>query len=201
MRGVKKSGNKYTSKVTCKGVEYYLGTFNTEEEAYTAYLEKKLELSGKYLGKYETLQDVFIYKDGYIYNKHTGHRFESTNTDGYIEVRFNREKRVAHRVIWELIYGDIPEGYFIDHIDGNKSNNNIENLRIATPAQNSANIPAKDTTLPKGVTKVGFKYKARIHYMYKNIYLGTFNTAEEAAEAYNAKSIELHGEFAFCNRS
>lgn len=200
MRGVKKSGNKFTSKVMHKGTLYYLGTFDTEEEAYTAYTLKKEELTNKSNNIYLNISDVFIYKEGFVYNKHTGHKYEAINSSGYIEVRFNREKRIAHRIIWELFNGSIPLGMQIDHKDGNKLNNNIDNLRLATPMQNSANTLPKNKDLPKGVSKVGNKFIARIHYQYSNIHIGTFATIEEAAEAYNNKAKELHGEFAYCNR-
>ena len=46
----------------------------------------------------------------------------------YIKVRYNNRKGFLHRAIWELVNGKIPEGFMIHHIDGNKKNNNIENL-------------------------------------------------------------------------
>lgn len=47
--------------------------------------------------------------------------------------------QLAHRIIWELISGPIPEGLQIDHIDGDRLNNRIENLRLVTPALNMRN--------------------------------------------------------------
>lgn len=50
----------------------------------------------------------------------------------------------AHRVIWELVYGAIEEGYVIDHIDGNPSNNSLSNLRLVTYSGNSRNRASID---------------------------------------------------------
>ena len=61
--------------------------------------------------------------------------------DGYLEVLLsNNSKRKyyrIHRLIWETFYGDIPMDLTVDHIDGNKTNNNIENLRLLTREENA----------------------------------------------------------------
>ena len=57
----------------------------------------------------------------------------------YLGFGYRGKKYTLHRVIWELHNGKIPEGYFIDHINQDKYDNRIENLRLATPTQNNAN--------------------------------------------------------------
>lgn len=61
--------------------------------------------------------------------------------------------KAAHRVVWELHNGPVPEGMEVDHINRNKQDNRIENLRLATREQNRANVDAysNNTSGTKGV--------------------------------------------------
>lgn len=106
---------------------------------------------------------------------------------------------MVHRVIWELFNGYLDLSLQIDHIDRNPLNNNIENLRIATQSQNQINSrkPKNNTTGYKGVlaTPSG-KFQARLGFNGKKLYLGLFDTAEEANACVIAKTKELYGEFA-----
>lgn len=138
---------------------------------------------------------LYKYDSGNLLNKKTNHVYGNLDRDGYIRVRKDGKEYRAHRLIWQLFNGEIPEGMLIDHIDGNTSNNTIENLRLVTRQQNNAN--SKSTgTYPKGVTKVGTKYRARIWHLGVAYSLGTYSTPEEASETYNKKAIELNGEYA-----
>ena len=121
------------------------------------------------------------------------------NEEGYIRLRYKGKELRAHRVIWIMFNGDIPEGMLIDHIDGIKANNKIENLRLATRTQNNANKKCNfEHGLPKGVTKTtSGKFRARLYTKGINHCLGTFDTPEQAEEAYNTKAKEIHGEFAY----
>lgn len=142
----------------------------------------------------------YEYEDGNLINKITKHIYCNLDRDGYVRVRKDGKEYRAHRIIWSLFNGDIPEGMLIDHKDGDVSNNNISNLRLATRQQNNANSRKRHfNECPKGVTKVGKRYRARISYNNTTISLGTFDTPEEASEVYNNKAIELNGEFANVN--
>ncbi len=55
---------------------------------------------------------------------------------GYVRFKLNGKLKFAHRVIWEMFNGKIPEGKVIDHINGIKDDNRIENLRLTTQRQN-----------------------------------------------------------------
>lgn len=66
---------------------------------------------------------------------------------GYYQVRKNRKLQLVHRVIWEMHYGEIAPDKFIDHIDGDKLNNKLENLRIVSREGNARNCkPRLDNT-------------------------------------------------------
>lgn len=138
--------------------------------------------------------EICEYDSGLLIKKSTGKVYGSIDTDGYIRTTIQGVKYRVHRIIWEMLKGKIPEGMEIDHIDGNKGNNRIENLRLATPAQNTANRESYGK-YPKGVKAQGDKFQARIGYAGKRYHLGTFNTIEEAKAAYDAKAFEFHGEF------
>lgn len=125
-------------------------------------------------------------------------KFSGTLLDtGYVVVGFNKNSYLLHKLIYCYHTGDWPE--FIDHIDQDKSNNKIENLRPATISHNGANrsIMTTNTSGYKGVSfhKAGKKWRASI----KARHIGSFNTKEEAALAYNEKALEEYGEYASLN--
>lgn len=141
------------------------------------------------------LNKIYDYDDGLLMNK-SGHIYCNLDKEGYVRVRRGGKEYRAHRIIWEMFHGEIPEGYLVDHIDRDVYNNRIENLRLATRQQNNVNSCGVGK-YPKGVVKNGKKYRSRItiNGIYKN--LGTFTTVEEASTAYNEAAKEAFGEFAY----
>ena len=117
----------------------------------------------------------------------------------YLDTGYIRNSR--HIRIHRFILNN-PKG-FIDHINGNVFDNRKSNLRVCTPEENTLNRGAQSNnkTGYKGVCydKSRGKYKADIKRGEKKICIGRFETAEEAAHAYDRKAIELHGEFARTN--
>lgn len=97
--------------------------------------------------------------------------------------------RLVHRMVWEHFYGAVPDGYFVDHVDGDVTNNTLDNLRLVTPHQSSANRgPMKVRELPKGVRMFRGKYRAQLD----NRHLGTFTSLEDAMRARTQAESEYH---------
>ena len=117
---------------------------------------------------------------------------------GYLVINIDGTAYGAHRMAWALFHGVWPFSHQIDHINRNKADNRIANLRAATNSTNKYNIPARSHNRLgiKGVclTPNG-TYSARTKVDGKTINIGNFPTAEEARAAYNAVASVLHGEF------
>lgn len=126
----------------------------------------------------------------------------SLNSNGYAKctIRMNGKSRTL--LMHRLIMG-ITNANDLDHINRNRLDNRKLNLRECNRSQNLSNqgLSSKNTTGYKGVCydKSRNKYEAYIKHHSKKIFLGRFNTAIEAATAYNIKAFELKGEFARLN--
>ncbi len=116
---------------------------------------------------------------------------------GYWLLCADGHQYAAHRIAWFMHYGVEPDGP-IDHINCVRDDNRICNLRLASIAQNNANKAANKNNTHgfKGVTRVNKRWQAQIKNGYRNVYLGTFDTPEDAHAAYLTKARELFGEFA-----
>lgn len=164
------------------------------------------------------LPDCSVLDDFFDYNPETGyltwknslslkpHEFVGTEVGtvlntGYRQVCLNYKRYLVHRLIWKIYYREEPPP-ILDHIDGDRLNNKISNLRAATPAQNSRNCAGKRIShLPRGVdinTRGGKPYLARINVGGKKISLGQFETVEEAAAAYIQAAKAHFGDYARC---
>lgn len=117
---------------------------------------------------------------------------------GYRQSSIFRCIAKAHRVVWAMVHGQWPSDQ-IDHINGKKDDNRLENLRQATNAQNMRNLGAyaNNTSGSKGVCwhKGARKWMAQITVDGKCRYLGLFAKKQDAVDAYAKASAELHGEF------
>ncbi|WP_162475414.1 HNH endonuclease signature motif containing protein [Candidatus Erwinia dacicola] len=93
------------------------------------------------------------------------------------------KREYVHRVVWEIHHGEIPEGMVIDHINGNPSDNRIENLRCVSQQINLLN-KRKQKNNTSGITGVGFhKQRRKWRAIFMDEYLGLFGNFVDACEA------------------
>ena len=167
------------------------------------------------MGKYRTA-DIGLLRESFTYDPETGVFIRkrgrkvgevagSRNDRGYWVLSAPGMKPLAaHRVAWAIHYGRWPKDQ-IDHINGNPSDNRICNLREANSMQNCANRnrPISKSSGVLGVTwhKRSGKWMAQIKRNYKGYNLGSFDSKEEAAEAYRKAAAQKHGEFSILHRS
>jgi hypothetical protein len=123
----------------------------------------------------------------------------SLNGKGHRQTRIDGRNYQDHRRAWLYVHGAWPVAD-LDHINMDRADNRITNLRVATKSQNQANRPAQanNTSGFKGVTwnKRRGNWMAQIAGGGKNKYLGYFDTAEAAHAEYCAAARKYHGDFA-----
>lgn len=107
-----------------------------------------------------------------------------SSIDGRYRVKIGDRFFLNHRIVYFLETGRDPFPYLVDHIDRDPSNNKISNLRIVTHRGNMSNRGRRDGWLPVGVSRQGNRFIARICVDGHQRYLGTYDSAPEAADAY-----------------
>jgi hypothetical protein len=123
----------------------------------------------------------------------------SKDRKGYVIIRVDNNVYKAHRLAWLYVYGEWPDGE-IDHINRNKSDNRIENLRVVTRSQNQMNIAAYSNNSAgiKGVVwhEGRQHWRAYIKIDGQLIDLGHFSDIDDAKQARLEAETELFGKFA-----
>jgi hypothetical protein len=129
-----------------------------------------------------------------------GDKAGNLRSDGYMQLKIYSVNYFMHRIIWAYYYSVIPNNLEIDHIDGNKANNMIENLRLATRSQNNSNNKrahrnSKSNILGVHWHKARSKWVALIGKNNKDFHLGYFVNQEDAIAARKAAELQHFGEF------
>lgn len=142
------------------------------------------------------IREAVTYRDGLLFWKKpkgpakTDTPIGSLTRNGYLVVNWptetGRKKLLVHRIIWLLFNDELPP--LVDHINRDKLDNRIENLRSLSYAENARNCADKHykNDLPRGVTVQRSRYKAQIKLSGRTRHIGIYSTAEEASEAYLA---------------
>jgi hypothetical protein len=123
--------------------------------------------------------------------------------NGYAHTRIGRSFGLDNAkwvYLHDMILKNKPEGYMIDHINGNRLDNRKENLRFVTPSQNSSNVERKvGKSNVLGVWEYKNNWQAMIRVSGKRIYLGYFNNKENAVKARKEAEEKYFGEFSYDN--
>ena len=152
----------------------------------------------------DRFNEAFEYKDGELYWKmsrtnaiQAGSVAGTSYPRGYRRVYFDGKTWGVHRIIWTMFHGEIPPKMQIDHINGNASDNRIENLRLANNADNCKNRnPRKTNTGVRNVSFVNNKYRVALQTNNHKIYCGAFDDLELAELVAMEARDKFHGKFA-----
>lgn len=119
----------------------------------------------------------------------------SHSKDGYIQIYISGEKFYAHRLAWFYVNREWPVGS-IDHMNVNRRDNRISNLRILSKQENAQNVFKATTRSKTGLLGVGVStsgnYVAQIRYGGKLHYLGVYKTPEDAHKVYMEHKLKHH---------
>ena len=136
---------------------------------------------------------------GNIKNNATNTVLKPNTTKGYRIVKLNNKNLCIHRLVASAFIPNPDNKLYVDHIDNNRQNNNINNLRWCTHQENQQNqkIKINNTSGYKGVyyCKWHNKWRAEICHNYKSMKLGYFERVEDAIIARYNKAKEIQGEF------
>lgn len=150
-----------------KAIIGYEGFYEISKKGVIRSLNRKCSNGNFYKGKNIK---TFLDKDGYL--------ICCIKKNGY------GKTIKVHREVYSSFVGKIPTGLHVDHIDGNKVNNNIENLQVLTPRQNNEK-KFRQKNGRCGYKKLNGKFQVRKSYGGVSYCLGLFDTENEAQEAYD----------------
>jgi len=152
----------------------------------------------------EKLHSIFCYENGNLfwkshkYKAYIGKKAGTLNPNGYIYISINSKQYFAHRLIFLMNHGYLPKT--IDHINNNKSDNRIENLRPATISENGLNRKTSKNN-SSGVKNVAWcksskKWKVSMTVNGKDKYFGVYDNLELADLVAQEARDKFHGKFA-----
>jgi hypothetical protein len=139
---------------------------------------------------------------GNVRNTKNGIILKSRVNKGYKQVRLRESNqkytnKFVHRLIAEAFIPNPHKKPFVDHLDNNKANNNMYNLRWATSSENNRNVglSSQNTSGVKGVMRCYGKWLAYINVDGKQITIGRYEKIEDAKDARQKKATEVFGIF------
>jgi hypothetical protein len=173
-------------------------------KAFKRAIDSAIKKTPGYVPSKEELDAAFIYRDGVLYwRKDRGSHIRAgaeagTPRHGYVQISFKGRSYPAHRLIWAM-HGNAP-AETIDHINRDRSDNRIENLRSATKGQQLFNtgLRSDNKSGTKGVSwhKDAQAWRGQVCFRGKAYTAGIFDSKEECAEAVRVLRERLHGEHA-----
>jgi hypothetical protein len=151
----------------------------------------------------DKVHHLFEYKDGDLYWKNSqrpsfnGKKAGYDNGSGYKKLNIDGKQYYAHRIIYLMQHGVMPD--LLDHIDGDTTNNRIENLRPANTSQNMMNS-AKTKNSISGCRNVFYSKERNNYAVYITInkkakYFGAYDDVELASLVADEARRKYHGEF------
>ena len=125
--------------------------------------------------------DFYVNRDGQFLNFKTKNYIAGSLRNGYIRIYIKGKHYSAHKLVWETFNGKISEGMVIDHIDGNRSNNALSNLRLVSQAENMSNA---QTNGHKGQVKIS-------QYDKEGNFIAKYSSIREAAQSINGSEVAI----------
>lgn len=187
-----KAARKWAVVIGHLGKRHHLGVFDDAEEAASVAYEFR-ERNGIEQDPNAPVVSRVTYQDGHlVWARHgTAHaRGDAVGCvdarSGYRCLRCAEGKLYVHRLVWEILKGPISQGMQIDHINGDRDDNRIENLRLVTQQENLRNVRRRDsnTTGTTGISALkDGRFRARIGSDGATINLGEFATKSAAIDA------------------
>ena len=148
--------------------------------------------------KYSKLPSQEVLQNLYFYNHATGILYSRTrscqwkigrrgsvNAEGYYQRKIDQRYYYEHRLIWMYVYGVDPGNYLVDHIDGDRSNNRLSNLRLVNSQKNNRHRNSIICS-PNG------KWTALLNHKGRQVILGSFGSKQEARDAFFKAKDDLY---------
>jgi hypothetical protein len=164
--------------------------------------------SGHLIWKHRPVEHFKTERGQKIFNSRRAGKRAGTRqgSDGRLQLHITSGATVLHcyaaHVVWTLAHGtEVADGLVIDHIDGNRDNERLDNLRLATSAGNSHNSRSKHTAAGmRGVSKNGKKFNVKFvlhNRTQKFVFSRSFEKLQDAKQCRKALEYKYHGQFAY----